>query len=61
MRVWVAVGDRSVVGVSRRCVDDLEAIEQQLDVARERDDSSARVRLILLALALPAAAPFRVE
>jgi tetratricopeptide (TPR) repeat protein len=59
--VLVAVADPSVVRVSLRCVDDLDAIEQELDVAREHDDSTARARLILQALALPAAEPFRAE
>ena len=57
----VAVADPSVVRVSLRCVDDLDAIEQELDVAREHDDSIARARLIPQALALPAAEPFRAE
>ena len=34
--VQVALGDLSVVGVGLRCVDDLKAIEQELDVGRER-------------------------
>lgn len=57
----VAVGDPSVVRVSLCCVGGLDAIEQELDVAREHDDNVARVRLIPQALALPAAEPFRGE
>ena len=57
----VAIGGPSAARVSFRGVDDLDAIEQQLDVARERDDSVARVRLIPRALALAAAEPFRAE
>jgi tetratricopeptide (TPR) repeat protein len=53
--------DPSAVRVSLRLVDDLDAIEKKLDVARELDDSIARARLIPLALALPAAEPFRAE
>ena len=59
--VRVAIGDPSAVRVSLRLVDDLDAIEQKLDVARELDDSIARARLIPQALALPAAEPFRAE
>jgi tetratricopeptide (TPR) repeat protein len=59
--VLLAVGDPSVVRVSLRCVDELDAIERELDVAREHDDSVARTRLIAQALALPAAEPFRAE
>jgi tetratricopeptide (TPR) repeat protein len=55
--VRVAIGDPSAVRVSLR----LDAIEKKLDVARELDDSIARARLIPLALALPAAEPFRAE
>jgi tetratricopeptide (TPR) repeat protein len=42
-------------------VHDLGTIEQELDVARERNDSVARARLIPQVLALPAAEPFRAE
>jgi tetratricopeptide (TPR) repeat protein len=59
--VLVAVADPSVLRVSVRCVDGLDAIERELDVAREHDDNIARVRLIPQALALPAAEPFRAE
>jgi len=57
----VPVGDPSAVLVSLRCVDPLDAIEHELDVAREHDDNEARVRLIARALALPAGEPFRAE
>src|SRR5450755_2367009 len=40
--VQIAIGDRSAVRVSLRLVDDLDAIEQELDVARARDDRIAR-------------------
>jgi hypothetical protein len=59
--VQIAIGDPSAVRVSLRLVGNLDAIEQELDVARERDDSIARARLIPRALALPAAQPFRAE
>jgi tetratricopeptide (TPR) repeat protein len=59
--VQIAIGDPSAVRVSLRLVDDLDAIEQELDVARERDDCIARARLIPRALVLPAAQPFRAE
>ena len=38
---------------------DLQAIDRELDAARERDDNHARVRLITTALALPDARPDR--
>jgi len=57
----VGIFDPSAVRVSLRRVDDLDAIEQELDLARERDDNSARIRLIPRVLALPAAQPFRAE
>ena len=40
---------------------DLQAIDRELDVARERDDNDARVRLITRALALPEAQPHRAD
>jgi tetratricopeptide (TPR) repeat protein len=42
-------------------VDDLAAIDRELDVARERDDNGARVRLIPRVLALPEAQPLHAE
>jgi SEC-C motif/Tetratricopeptide repeat len=42
-------------------VADLDAIDRALDLARERDDNSARVDLITRALELPAAEPHRAE
>jgi tetratricopeptide (TPR) repeat protein len=42
-------------------VADLEAIERELDVARERDDNRARVRLITHALKLPEAEPHAAD
>ncbi len=42
-------------------MDDLAAIDRKLDVARERDDNDARVRLISSALALPEGQPFLAE
>jgi tetratricopeptide (TPR) repeat protein len=42
-------------------VADLAAIERELDVARERDDNNARVRLIPRALELPETQPHRAE
>jgi tetratricopeptide (TPR) repeat protein len=42
-------------------VDDLAAIDRELDVARERDDNRTLVRLISSALALPEAQPFLAE
>jgi len=42
-------------------VDELAAIERDLDQARERDDNRARIRLIPRALALPAAQPHLAE
>lgn len=43
---------RSVLPASLRCVADLQAIERELEVARERDDNQARVRLITRAIGL---------
>ena len=40
---------------------DLQTIDRDLDVARERDDNLARVRLITRAIQLPEAAPHRAE
>jgi hypothetical protein len=37
--VQLAIGDLSAVRVSLRRVDDLDAIEQKVEVARERDDN----------------------
>jgi tetratricopeptide (TPR) repeat protein len=42
-------------------VEDLAAIDRELDVARECDDNGARARLISRALALPEAQPFLAE
>jgi tetratricopeptide (TPR) repeat protein len=42
-------------------VADLAAIERELDVARDRDDNTARVRLIARALELPETQPHRAE
>lgn len=46
---------------SLRRVADLHAIDRKLDVARQRDDNDARVRLITRALALPDAQPYRAD
>jgi tetratricopeptide (TPR) repeat protein len=56
------VGESSATqGPTPTRADDLAAIEQELDVARQRDDNAARVRLIVRALELPQAQPYRPE
>jgi tetratricopeptide (TPR) repeat protein len=42
-------------------MDDLAAIDRELDLARERDDNGGRVRLLSRALVLPEAQPFLAE
>jgi len=42
-------------------VTDLDAIDRELDVARERDDDHARVDLLTRALALSEAEPHRAD
>jgi hypothetical protein len=57
--VQIAIGDPSAVGASLRLVDDLDAIEQELDVARARLTASP-ARLIPRALTLTTSTPGRL-